>query len=155
MRHATGEHTPGTTGYDAELQRHNEVLRRAVRVQLHDHVLDIGCGTGQTTRQAARMAQAGSVLGVDVSAAAIERARELARAEGLRNVTFEQADAQVHHFPQERFDLAVSRFGTMFFDDPVTAFANIGRALRPAGRLVMMVAPPRGNATALTHRIAL
>ena len=70
---------------------------------------------------------------------AIERARELARAQGVRNVTFECADAQVHCFPQERFDLAMSRFGTMFFDDPVVAFANVGRALRPAGRLVMMV----------------
>jgi len=131
MRHAAG--------YDAELRRHNEVLRQAVGVQLHDHVLDIGCGTGQTTRQAARTAQAGSALGVDISAPAITRARELARAEGLRNVTFESADAQVHRFPPESFDLVISRFGTMFFDDPVAAFANIGRALRPAGRLVMMV----------------
>jgi ubiquinone/menaquinone biosynthesis C-methylase UbiE len=139
MRHATGEHTPGASGYDAELRRHNEVLRRAVGVQLHDHVLDIGCGTGQTTRQAARTARAGSVLGVDVSATAIKRAGELARADGLRNVTFEHADAQVHRFPQERFALAISRFGTMFFDDPVAAFANIGRALCPTGRLVMMV----------------
>jgi ubiquinone/menaquinone biosynthesis C-methylase UbiE len=139
MRHAASEHTPGPSGYDAELRRHNEVLRRAVGVQLRDHVLDIGCGTGQTTRQAARTARAGSALGVDVSAPAIKRARELARAEGLRNVTFEHAGAQVHLFPPERFDLAMSRFGTMFFDDPVAAFANIGRALRPAGRLVMMV----------------
>jgi SAM-dependent methyltransferase len=130
---------PGPGGYDAELRRHNEVLRRALGTQLHDHVLDIGCGTGQTTRQAARTAQAGSALGVDVSAPAIERARELARTEGLRNVTFERADAQVHRFPQERFDLAISRFGTMFFDDPAAAFANIRQALRPAGRLVMMV----------------
>jgi SAM-dependent methyltransferase len=76
---------------------------------------------------------------VDVSAAAIERARQLARAEGLRNVTFECANAQVHRFPQDHFDLAISRFGTMFFDDPAAAFANIGRSLRPAGRLVMMV----------------
>jgi SAM-dependent methyltransferase len=125
--------------YDAELRRHNEVLRRAADVQLRDHVLDIGCGTGQTAREAARAAGAGSALGVDVSAPAIGRARELARAEGLRNVTFEQADAQVHRFAPERFDLAISRFGTMFFDDPVAAFANIRRALRPAGRLVMMV----------------
>jgi SAM-dependent methyltransferase len=129
--------SPG--GYDAELRRHNEALRRALDVQFRDHVLDIGCGTGQTTRQAARTAQAGSALGVDVSAPAIERAREFARAEGLRNVTFEHANAQVHRFPQERFDLAISRFGTMFFDDPGAAFANIRRALRPAGRLVMMV----------------
>ncbi|MFC6015812.1 class I SAM-dependent methyltransferase [Plantactinospora solaniradicis] len=139
MRHAAGEHPPGTSGYDAELRRHDGVLRRVVGVRSHDHVLDIGCGTGQTTRQAARTARAGSAFGVDVSAPAITRARELARAEGLRNVTFEHADAQVHRFPPERFDLAMSRFGTMFFDDPVAAFANIGRALRPAGRLVMMV----------------
>jgi len=124
--------------YDAELRRHNEVLRRALGVRPHDHVLDIGCGTGQTTRQAARTAQAGSALGVDISAPAIERARELARSEGLRNVTFEQANAQVHRFPHERFELATSRFGTMFFDDPAAAFANIRQALRPARRLVMM-----------------
>ena len=139
VRHAASEHVPGPSGYDSELRRHNGVLRRAVGVQLHDHVLDIGCGTGQTTREAARTAQAGSAFGVDVSAPAIERARELARAGGLRNVTFEHANAQVHRFPPERFDLAISRFGTMFFDDPVAAFANIRRALRPAGRLVMMV----------------
>jgi SAM-dependent methyltransferase len=126
-------------GYDAELQRHSQVLWRAVGVQPHEHVLDVGCGAGQTTRKAARAAPAGSALGVDISAPAIERARELARAEGLDNVTFEHADAQDHPFPQERFDLAISRFGTMFFDDPVAAFANIRRALRPAGRLVMMV----------------
>jgi SAM-dependent methyltransferase len=70
---------------------------------------------------------------------AIERARELAEAQGVRNVTFEQADAQVRRFARERFDLAISRFGTMFFAEPVAAFTNIGRALRPDGRLVMMV----------------
>ena len=133
------EHAPGRIGYDAELRRHHEVLRLAAGVQLHDHVLDIGCGTGQTTREAARTAQGGSALGLDVSASAIQHARELARAEGLRNVTFEQANAQLHSFPPDRFDLAISRFGTMFFDNPVAAFANIRRALRPAGRLTMMV----------------
>jgi SAM-dependent methyltransferase len=139
MRDADHQQLPGRGGYDAELRRHNEVLRRASGIQFRDHVLDIGCGTGQTTRQAARTARAGSALGVDVSAPAIERARDLARAEGLRNVAFERADAQVHRFAHERFDLAISRFGTMFFDDPAAAFANIRRALRPAGRLVMMV----------------
>ena len=125
--------------YDAELRLHNQVLRRACGVRRHDHVLDVGCGTGQTTRQAARKATEGSALGVDLSAQMIDRARELAQAEGLRNVTFQRADGQVHRFPPEQFDLAISRFGTMFFDDPVAAFANIGRALHPAGRLVMMV----------------
>ena len=85
------------------------------------------------------MAQRGSAFGVDISAYAIERARELAQAQGIHNVTFEHADAQVHRFPQVRFDLAISRFGTMFFAGPAAAFANVGRALRPAGRLVMMV----------------
>jgi SAM-dependent methyltransferase len=131
--------TAGPVDYDAELARYSAVLRRAWAVQPHDHVLDVGCGTGQTTREAARRAQAGSAFGVDLSALAIERARNLARAEGLRNVTFERADAQTHRFAQGYFDLAISRFGTMFFDDPVAAFGNIGRALRPAGRLVMVV----------------
>src|SRR5215469_11891528 len=139
VRRAASDHTPGRIGYDAELRRHHEVLRRAFGVGFHDHVLDIGCGTGQTTREAARAARAGSALGVDASAPAVERARALARAEGPRNVTFELADAQAHRFPQERFDLAISRFGTMFFDDPAVAFANIRRAMRPAARLVMMV----------------
>jgi len=136
---AARENAPGRTDYDAELRRYDEVLRRAFRVQPGDRILDIGCGTGQTTREAARTARPGSALGVDVSASAIGRARELARAEGLGNVTFKHADAQVHRFPAEQFDLAVSRFGTMFFADPRAAFANIGRALRPAGRLVMLV----------------
>jgi ubiquinone/menaquinone biosynthesis C-methylase UbiE len=102
-------------------------------------VLDIGCGSGQTTRQAAAAAGSGSAHGVDVRATAIDRARKEAVAQGLRNVSFEVADAQVHPFEPQYFDLAMSRFGTMFFADPVAAFANVVRALRPAGRLVMMV----------------
>ena len=125
--------------YDAELRLLNEELRRAYGIERHDRVLDIGCGAGQTTREAARMATEGGALGIDLSAGAIDRARELARAEGIGNVTFEHADAQVHPFPPERFGVAISRFGTMFFLEPVAAFANIGRALRPAGRLVMIV----------------
>lgn len=127
------------TTFDTELRRHNEVLRRACDVQVRDHVLDIGCGTGQTTRQAARTARAGSALGVDVSAPSIERARRLAGATKIRNIGFEHGDAQTYRFPPDRFDVAISRFGTMFFDDPTAAFVNIGRALRPAGRLVMLV----------------
>lgn len=125
--------------YDAELQRHTPSFQRACAIQPHDQVLDIGCGTGQTTRDAARTATAGTALGVDISSAMIDRARELAIAEGLQNVSFEQVDAETHTFPSSRFDIAISRFGTMFFADPIAAFANIARALRPAGRLVMLV----------------
>jgi SAM-dependent methyltransferase len=125
--------------YDAELRLHSNVLRRALDLRRNDHVLDVGCGTGHTTREAARIAAAGSATGIDASARMIDRARELTEAEGLRNITFVHADAQAHRFPPERFDAAISRFGTMFFDDSLAAFANIARALRPAGRLVMMV----------------
>jgi SAM-dependent methyltransferase len=125
--------------YDAELRLLNEVLCRAYGIQRHDHVLDIGCGAGQTTREVARLAGEGEAVGVDRSAEAIARARELARAEGIPNAAFEHADAENHPFASQAFDVAISRFGTMFFHDPVVAFANIGRALRPAGRLVMMV----------------
>jgi SAM-dependent methyltransferase len=135
----SGSDAASPMDYDAELGLLNEVLRRAYGIERHDYVLDIGCGAGQTTREAARMAADGGALGVDLSAEAIARARELAQAEGVRNATFEQADAQVHPFLSGRFELAISRFGTMFFRDPVAAFANIGRALEPAGRLMMMV----------------
>src|SRR5262245_20783914 len=98
------------SGYDAELRRHNEVLRRACAVQLPAHVPDIGGGAGQPSGQAARTARAGSALGVDIAAPAIARARELASAEGLGNVTFEHANAQAYRFSQGRFDLTISRF---------------------------------------------
>ena len=69
----------------------------------------------------------------------LERARELTAAERLENVSYELGDAQVCRFDPERFDLAISRFGAMFFSDPVSAFANIASALRPRGRLVLLV----------------
>jgi ubiquinone/menaquinone biosynthesis C-methylase UbiE len=103
-----------------------------------ERVLDIGCGTGQTTFDAAEAAGNGSALGVDLSARMIELARRLAAGQGIGNVGFEQADAQIYPFPAGSFDVAISRTGTMFFGDPAAGFANIGRALRPGGRLVML-----------------
>jgi ubiquinone/menaquinone biosynthesis C-methylase UbiE len=125
--------------FDEELRAHNGRLRDAAGVRSGESVLDIGCGAGQTTREAARAAAPGPVLGVDVSPAALERARQLAAAESLRNVSFELGDAQTHAFEAGRFDVAISRFGTMFFSDPLAAFANVARALRPGGRLVALV----------------
>ena len=85
--------------YDTELHLHNAVLRRACDIRRNEHVLDIGCGTGLTTREAARSAAMGRVLGVDTSAAMLARARQLAEAQGLHHVSFEEGDAQVHRIP--------------------------------------------------------
>jgi SAM-dependent methyltransferase len=102
-------------------------------------VLDIGCGTGRDTREAGRRARAGSALGVDLSSAMLDVARRTAQREGLHNVRFEQADAQIHPFDKQAFDVAISRTTAMFFGDPLAAFTNIGHALRPAGRLVLLL----------------
>jgi SAM-dependent methyltransferase len=127
------------TTFDDELRAHNARLRSATAVCSGEDVLDVGCGSGQSTREAARAAAPGRVLGVDVSAPALERARELSGAEGIDNVSYEHGDAQVHRFDHDAFDVAISRFGVMFFSDPVAAFANIAAALRPGARLVMLI----------------
>jgi SAM-dependent methyltransferase len=101
-----GGRQPSLVDYDAELRLHNEQLRRAYGFRLEDRVLDIGCGTGQMTRDAARLAVSGSALGVDISAPAIQRARELSDAEGLRNVTYERADASCSKLTPDEFELA-------------------------------------------------
>jgi SAM-dependent methyltransferase len=128
--------------YDAELRAHHEHLRAAYGISPGDEVVDIGCGTGLTTRDSARAAAPGRVVGVDVSERMLERARQLTSAERLDNVRYELADAQVHRFDAAGFDVAISRFGTMFFSDPAAAFANIAAALRPAARLVLLVWQP-------------
>ncbi|WP_369258908.1 class I SAM-dependent methyltransferase [Geodermatophilus amargosae] len=125
--------------FDRAVARYDAPFLAAAGLRADDRVLDVGCGTGRTTRQAARVAVRGSALGVDLSAAMLEVARRRAADEGLTNVRFQQADAQVADFPSEGFDVAVSRTGAMFFADPVAALANVGRALVPGGRLVLLV----------------
>jgi SAM-dependent methyltransferase len=124
--------------YDAAMRSYNTHLLDAAGITTNEHVLDIGCGCGESTRSAARLASNGAALGVDLSAPMLERARARARDEGIENVTFEQADAQVYPFDPSAFDVAISRFGAMFFGDPVAAFRNIGAALRPGGRLALV-----------------
>ena len=125
--------------YDAELRAHHEHLRAAYGIGRGDEVLDIGCGTGLTTRDAARAAAPGRVVGVDASEGMLDRARQLTAAERLDNVRYELGDAEVHDFGPAGFDVAISRFGTMFFSDPGAAFANLAAALRPEARLVLLV----------------
>ncbi len=136
---AEGEHWAlHADRYEAITVRYWEHLRHCVPIEANDVVLDVGCGTGRSSRDLARLVTSGSVLGVDLSARMLERGRAAAESEGLSNLVFVQADAQVHRFADARFDLAVSSFGAMFFADPVAAFTNIGLALGPGGRLALL-----------------
>lgn len=124
--------------YNAVNAGTNDPLFAAAAIGADDRVLDIGCGTGQTTRIAAGLASGGSAFGIDLSAPMLERARRTALAENIENVTFQQGDAQVYPFPAGGFDVAISRAAVMFFANPVAAFANIGSALRRGGRLAFV-----------------
>jgi SAM-dependent methyltransferase len=124
--------------YDDMLGPFGDAMLDAADIQPSHRVLDVGCGNGATTREAARRAKDGAALGLDLSQLMVERARETAREEGVDNVSFEVGDVQTRDFDVE-FDRAISRFGVMFFDDPVAAFANIGRALRDGGRVAFVV----------------
>ena len=117
--------------YEATSERYAAALFAQLDVGEDAAVLDVGCGNGRSTLEAGRRASSGSALGVDLSSRMLEGARAAAAAEGLEQVTFEQADAQVHPFAPAAYDVGISLFGAMFFADPVEAFANIRRALRP------------------------
>ena len=125
--------------FDRGVAAYHDTFMAAAGIASGERVLDIGCGTGQTTRDAARAASEGSALGVDLSVRMIELARGLATDAGIGNATFEQADAQIHPFTAGSFDATISRTGTMFFGDPQAAFANIAQAVRQGGRLTMLV----------------
>ncbi|HEX4101092.1 MAG TPA: class I SAM-dependent methyltransferase [Pseudonocardiaceae bacterium] len=103
--------------FEEGLAGYHDQFLAAAAIEATTNVLDIGCGNGQTTRDAARCAAGGSALGVDLSSRA----------------TFLQADAQVHPFPDQTFDIAISRHGAMFFGDPAVAFANIAEAMCSGG----------------------
>ncbi|MES0824333.1 class I SAM-dependent methyltransferase [Ruegeria sp. SCP11] len=110
------------------------------------NVLDIGCGTGVSTLAAAeRVGPAGHVLAADISQPFLDRAQIRASEKGLTNIQFQYADAQTFTFPQGQMDAAISRFGVMFFEDTVAAFANIARALKPGGKMTFAAWGPLGD----------
>ena len=119
--------------YDRQLEPFASAVLDTADVGAESNVLDIGCGCGTLTLRAAELG--GRSAGVDISGPMIEQAIANARRQGVPNVQFLVSDAQTHRFAPE-FDIAISRFGVMFFDDPLAAFANIGTSLRPGGRLV-------------------
>lgn len=122
---------------DAILAGVDDLLLARADPRPGERVVEIGCGTGATTRAlAARVGASGSVLAVDISRPLLARARE--RTEDLPQVSTLLGDAQVHPFPPGGADLAASRFGVMFFEHPVAAFRNIGGALRGGGRLCIV-----------------
>ncbi|MEA2475590.1 MAG: hypothetical protein QOE06_3505 [Thermoleophilaceae bacterium] len=121
------------------LGAHGEEGIRLAQPQPGERVLDIGCGFGDTAQRIAGLVgPEGSVLGVDAAERFIEASKEDAAANGVANVAFEVCDVEAGGF-EERFDLAFSRMGTMFFANPVAAMRNVRRALEPGGRLCMVV----------------
>jgi SAM-dependent methyltransferase len=116
------------------------LLQREAAPRPGERVLDIGCGTGATAIPfAASVAPNGHVTGIDISLPMLDQARDNIAKAGADNITLIQADAQVHRFPADSFDLLISRFGVMFFADPVAAFTNLHAGLRQGGRLCMAV----------------
>ena len=114
----------------------NDLLSGRSAVALGESVLEIGCGTGATTVPLAEaVGPRGRVVGVDLSEPMLAGARQRVADSGLGNISLVQADAQVHRLEAGGFDLIVSRFGVMFFADPVAAFSNLLPAARPGGRL--------------------
>jgi SAM-dependent methyltransferase len=130
----------------AHRERHARIRERlaphlfaAAGIGAGDRILDVGCGCGETTIAAARAAApAGHALGLDLSAPMLAVARRLAAQVGVDNVRFVQGDAQVHPLVPAWYDVVISSFGVMFFDDPAAALRNIVSALRPGGRLTFL-----------------
>jgi SAM-dependent methyltransferase len=119
---------------DQQIRPLGRAAMERVGIASGERVLDVGCGTGDTTVDLARrVGPRGAVTGIDLSAPMLASARQ--RAAGIGNVTFQSADAQTTRFEAGHFDVCFSRFGVMFFVEPVAAFTNLHSALRPGGRL--------------------
>ena len=121
---------------EARVRKVNDLLLARSAVVRGEKVLEVGCGTGAATVPLAEaVGDGGEVLGVDISGPMLAGARQRISQSGLDNVTLLQADAQTYRFQPDYFDLITSRFGVMFFSDPVAAFRNLRGAARPGGRL--------------------
>ena len=129
-------------GYDRMLAPFTYAILAAAKLRSGDRVLDVGCGCGATTRTAARIVKPGEAVGLDLSFPMLARARSDAESDGLKNAAFIEGDAQTYDFETGSFDSVISRFGVMFFSEPVTAFANLRRATRRGGQLAFVCWQP-------------
>lgn len=119
---------------DALLQPVLEGVMARANLKSGETAIDVGCGTGASAlRVADAVGPTGHVLGADISGPMLNRAA--ARAQDHPQLEFIETDAQTHEFEPAAFDHLVSRFGVMFFENPVAAFANMARALKPGGRV--------------------
>jgi SAM-dependent methyltransferase len=126
-------------GFERASTEHRLVLLRAAALAPGEDVLDLGCGNGALALEAGAAVAPGQVVGIDLSSAMLADGRSRAAAAGRSNVSFVHADAQVHAFEPASFDVVVSNAGAMFFDDQNAAFTNLRTALKPGGRLVLLV----------------
>jgi SAM-dependent methyltransferase len=118
---------------DAQLEPFGIAVMTELGLVSGERVLDVGCGAGATSLMLAEQVRPGQVVGIDISGPLLARARQ--RAEAIENLRFDQADAQTFAFPGASYGIVFSRFGVMFFADPIEAFANLRTALRPGGKL--------------------
>lgn len=124
---------------DRQIAPLGDEAMRLLAPKVGEHIVDIGCGCGQTSLDLAqRVGPGGRVTGVDISKPMLEVARGRPRPAPGSEVVFRKADAQTVDLGRAAFDAAFSRFGVMFFNDPSAAFANVCSALRPGGRLVFV-----------------
>lgn len=119
----------------------NPLGRKAIEqlvLEEHTKILDIGCGCGATTIEIAKMIPKGHVTGLDISIPMLDRAEKFASEMSLSNIDFQVKDVQTEEINSNHYDIAFSRFGVMFFEDPYEAFKNINQAIKENGQLVFV-----------------
>ena len=121
---------------DALLLPFGMAALKTLNARPSERVLEIGCGTGATSSKLAELVGSrGEVLAVDLSKPMLDKAKASRPEKGANVLTYREADAEVYPFAGNHYDAVFSRFGVMFFDDPIAAFRNIRRAIKPKGRL--------------------
>jgi SAM-dependent methyltransferase len=147
---------PLTDPIESQLTPLNDVLFPATDLRPGETVIDVGCGTGATTRQAAGLVgKTGHVVGIDAARNAIDHAGRQPVDPDAAPITWIAADAQRHTFPAAAADAVISRIGIMFFDDPVDAFGNLAAATRRGGRLSAVVWTARDESPLLQQSLTV